>query len=400
MLIARRRVKKKPALMDKKVLMVAPEPFFEPRGTPYSEYFRIKALLKLGYKVELLTYPIGENIKIDGLTIRRSFKIPFIKKVKIGFSFKKLFLDFFLFLWAFFRALRRDYLFLHTHEEAGYLGAFLKKFFKIPHLYDMHSSLPQQMINFKTTNSKLIIGILKKLEKFVLKNSDSVIVICKDLEEHARKILGSGDKLFLIENFLDEVDEPSFDLVEKIKKTAGGREIALYTGTLEPYQGIELLIEAANYLKEGVLILIVGGEKEQIDYYKKMVKNNKNNIIFWGKVEKKEIPSFIEASSVLLSPRRLGTNTPLKIYSYMKSGKPIVATKIWSHEQILSNETSILVEPDGKAIAEGIKKALSEEGDKVSFNAKRFANNFFTEERYLELVRKAVSVFEKEAIKL
>ena len=41
--------------------MLAPEPFFEPRGTPFSEYHRIKALVELGYCIDLVTYPIPGN---------------------------------------------------------------------------------------------------------------------------------------------------------------------------------------------------------------------------------------------------------------------------------------------------------------------------------------------------
>ena len=40
------------------ILMIAPEPFFEPRGTPFSEYHRIRALIELGHTVDLVTYPV------------------------------------------------------------------------------------------------------------------------------------------------------------------------------------------------------------------------------------------------------------------------------------------------------------------------------------------------------
>ena len=43
-----------------RILMIAPEPFFEPRGTPFSEYHRIRALLELGHTVDLVTYPFGQ----------------------------------------------------------------------------------------------------------------------------------------------------------------------------------------------------------------------------------------------------------------------------------------------------------------------------------------------------
>ena len=47
-----------------KILMIAPEPFFEPRGTPFSEYHRIRALLELGHTVDLVTYPFGKDVAL------------------------------------------------------------------------------------------------------------------------------------------------------------------------------------------------------------------------------------------------------------------------------------------------------------------------------------------------
>ena len=45
-----------------RILMIAPEPFFEPRGTPFSEFHRIRALTALGHQVDLVTYPFGEDV--------------------------------------------------------------------------------------------------------------------------------------------------------------------------------------------------------------------------------------------------------------------------------------------------------------------------------------------------
>ena len=50
-----------------RILMIAPEPFFEPRGTPFSEYHRIRALLELGHTVDLVTYPFGHDVTLPGL---------------------------------------------------------------------------------------------------------------------------------------------------------------------------------------------------------------------------------------------------------------------------------------------------------------------------------------------
>ena len=73
--------------------MLAPEPFFEPRGTPFSEYHRIKTLVELGYRIDLVTYPIGQDVDLPNLRIYRCAKPPFVTRVAIGPSFVKILLD-------------------------------------------------------------------------------------------------------------------------------------------------------------------------------------------------------------------------------------------------------------------------------------------------------------------
>ena len=86
-----------------RILMIAPEPFLEPRGTPFSVYHRAKALIALGYEVDLVTYPIGQQVRLPGLRIYRVPRIPFLRQVKIGPSLAKLPLDALLFLVAAWR---------------------------------------------------------------------------------------------------------------------------------------------------------------------------------------------------------------------------------------------------------------------------------------------------------
>src|SRR5260370_39616856 len=76
-----------------RILMIAPEPFFEPRGTPFSEFHRIRALTGLGHQVDLVTYPFGQPVSMPGLRIFRSLKPPFLRDVKIGPSAAKIPLD-------------------------------------------------------------------------------------------------------------------------------------------------------------------------------------------------------------------------------------------------------------------------------------------------------------------
>ena len=73
--------------------------------------------------------------------------------------------------------------------------------------------------------------------------------------------------------------------------------------------------------------------------------------IFAGQRPAEEIPAYLDAADVLVSPRSLGTNTPLKIYQYLRSGRPIVATRLLTHTQVLDDDVAFLTEatPEGFA---------------------------------------------------
>src|SRR4029077_1779381 len=105
--------------------MIAPEPFFEPRGTPFSEFHRIRALTELGHEVDLVTYPFGRDVTIPGLRVFRSLRPPFVRRVKIGPSLAKIPLARLLTLTAIRRALAGRYDAVHSHEEGGLIGVAL-----------------------------------------------------------------------------------------------------------------------------------------------------------------------------------------------------------------------------------------------------------------------------------
>src|SRR6202008_1127960 len=90
--------------------------------------------------------------------------VPFVKKVPIGPSATKAFLDVLLVVTALRQAMRQSYDAIHSHEEAGILGVWLSRRLGIPHLYDMHSSLPQQLTNFKFARSVWLRRLFERME--------------------------------------------------------------------------------------------------------------------------------------------------------------------------------------------------------------------------------------------
>ena len=51
--------------------MIAPQPFFEPRGTPFSVLGRLRALSELGHEVDLVTYHVGRDVPVANVRIIR-----------------------------------------------------------------------------------------------------------------------------------------------------------------------------------------------------------------------------------------------------------------------------------------------------------------------------------------
>jgi glycosyltransferase involved in cell wall biosynthesis len=382
-----------------RILMLAPEPFFEPRGTPFSEYHRIKALGELGHHIDLVTYPIGRNVELPNLRIFRSLRPPFVRKVRIGPSATKLVLDMLMVLTILRRALADRYDAIHSHEEMGLVGVWLAKWLGIPHLYDMHSSLPQQLSNFKYSQSSALRGFFTWAEGQMVHKSQVVITICQELQDTVSE-MGAGERSLLIENVMGgDMDEPPSRSAAEIRAAWGiapGAPLALYTGTFEAYQGVDMLIAASAIVAKrspDARVLVVGGEPSQVANAKdKAAAAGASTVmIFTGQQPAKEIPGFVQAADLLVSPRIRGTNTPLKIYSYLRSGKPIVATNLLTHTQVLTPEIATLVEPRPEPFAEAMLMLIENAAERARLGdaARRVAGEKYSRDSYLKRTAEA-----------
>lgn len=380
------------------ILMIAPEPFFEPRGTPFSEFHRIRALTTLGHTVDLVTYPFGKDVELPGLRIIRSLKPPFVSRVKIGPSWAKVPLDALLTLTAFRMALTRKYDVIHSHEEGGAIGIVLAGLLRKPHLYDMHSSLPQQISNFGYGKATWLAKAFEWVERLMLKRSQAVIVICQDLDDTV-KALGVNVPTVLIENASGTA--PLIGAGLGVRTSLGldaDTPVVLYTGTFEAYQGLDLLYAAMRHVLQttpAARLVMVGGHPDQVEAARKAAAalGIAAATIFTGQRPAEEIPAFLDAASVLVSPRSSGTNTPLKIYQYLRSGRPIVATRLRTHTQVLDDEVAILVEPTAEKLAEGIVRAFVDpSAQTLGANAQHLANTKYSDEAFIAKTKRVYEV--------
>ena len=389
------------------MLVVAPQPFFTPRGTPFSVYYRTLVVAEQDVPIDLLTYHPGADVDIPGVRIVRIPRVRWLEPVPIGPSWKKLFLDVFMVLWTIGMLARHRYAVVHAHEEAVFWCRFLKPIFRFRLIYDMHSSLPQQLENFRFTKSKLLIGIFKKLEDSCLRAADAVITICPDLRDYALESGVDEDRHLLIENSIfDDVRLAGKAQAAPRSEESGAtvefdpaHPVILYAGTFEAYQGIDILVRAFERVhrrRDDVRLVLAGGTDEQVRAMRDLAAELglSEACVFTGRVSKTEALRLTSEAQVLVSPRIHGTNTPLKIYEQLASGKPLVATRIWSHTQVLDDTVCFLVEPEPESMAAGLLGALEQPDDAEdrARNARALYDRDYARPIYVGKIRRLLEI--------
>jgi glycosyltransferase involved in cell wall biosynthesis len=346
-----------------RILLLAPQPFFEARGTPLAVRALVHALRAQMHAVELWTYPRGADVALDGATQRRSLDLP-VGRVPPGFSWAKVWLDgpFSLAAWWRMRFGRFDC--VHAVEEAAYLVAPWARMLAMPLVVDMDSAIPEQLASARIPMARRLAAFAARCERFTLGQATAVFSICDELSARART-LAPQTAVFQIEDppLVAAADLPQGAPVDTLRQALDlpERPVILYSGNFEPYQGVELLLDAARFLP-GVSFVFMGGEAREIDALRIRAAHLhvKERVVFTGKRPPEDLPLFLALASVLVSPRLGGTNTPFKVYTYLASGKPLVATRVASHTQLLDESRAWLCEPTAADLARVIHQALNE----------------------------------------
>ena len=383
-----------------RILLLAPHPFYTERGTPIACKLICESLCEQGHEVTLLTYAQGEDVEIPGLTIRRIpfFRFPFspfnflLREIPIGLSVKKLFCDVVM-AWQLIRMWvleRKQFDVIHAGEEAVFLALFLGFLSPKPEpiVYDMDSSMADQVVE-KFPHLTPLSWFLNEMESLAFRRVQWVFPVCEALADKIRAAAPRKQFELLEDVYFEPAEHGSGDPVEDLKDQSQGEGkdpalkpntsnlkpftfntspplLLLYVGNLEAYQGIDLLLDSLAILAKEADALpqwqvkLIGGIPEDIERYQHLVHELGLDpyVVLLGPRPLKYLPDYLKQADILLSPRTKGGNTPMKLYSYLASGAPIVATKIRSHTQAVDDHTAVLVEPDARAMANGLRELI------------------------------------------
>jgi glycosyltransferase involved in cell wall biosynthesis len=349
-----------------RILFLAPQPFFEVRGTPLAVLHLVRALKSGGHEVDLLTFPQGQAAPVEGVRHLRSLPLP-VGRVKAGASLAKMALDVPFLAEAVLRLAFGRYDVVHAVEESAHLVAPFARLLRVPLVMDVDSSIPDQLRYSGFATRGPILWLAEALERHALGHSAVVVTVCTSLTEGVKARTGDAP-VFQIEDppLVDRAELPGEEAVAGLRRALGlaSGPIIFYSGNFEPYQGVELSVDASPLVPQAQL-LFMGGEVAEIERLKARARalGTEQRCVFSGKRPPSELPAFLAVADVLLSPRRKGENTPFKIFTYLASGKPLVATRIPSHTQLLGDEAAFLVDPAPEGLAAGIRAALDDPDD-------------------------------------
>ncbi len=221
----------------------------------------------------------------------------------------------------------------------------------------------------------------------ILKKAQKIITITKGLKDFYVNRDISPEKIIVSP---DGVDVNQFNInisKEEAKKKTGLHQyskIALYSGHLYDWKGVHILAESAKLLSDSVFVF-VGGNDKDINNFKNEYSQLKN-IVVVGRRAHNETPFYLKSADVLVLPNsskedisKLYTS-PLKLFEYMASNVPIVASDLPSLREVLNEQNAVLVSPDNpNALAQGIESAFGR--DDLARSALRDVEKYSWDER-------------------
>ena len=340
-----------------KVLVLAPHPFFVNRGTPIDVLLVLWALSSRDdVEVDCIVYPEGKDIDLPHVTLHRLPLFKGIKGTRPGFSLSKILLDVVMLFYAWKMVHANRYDVIHAGEESVFIAMLMKLFYKIPYIYDLDSSIAQQMVE-KHSILHFLAPLFNWAETRAIQGAVATAPVCHALADLCRK---NGARKIVTLHDISQLKNPNLPRKGRLNEEIGTDGLVLlYCGNLEEYQGVGLLIDSFAHVVEkndDIQLVIIGGIPEDIEQYKERASKlgMDGRVHFLGPRPFDQLEEYLAEADILTAPRIRGVNTPMKIFPYMHSGKPVLLTKLPTHTQIVSDNEAYLAPPEPEPFARGI----------------------------------------------
>ncbi len=356
------------------VLSIASTSFFADYGAHVRIWEETRALQKRGHRIVIATYHNGDNM--PGFDIRRSWDVPWVKRTMVGASRHKLYLDVAL-SWRALRVaaeIKPDLIHAHIHESA-LIGSVLAKLFNVPLVFDYQGSLTSEMLDhgFLRREGRFY-RPLRWLERRINLTADAVLTSSFNAANVLRQEWDfPTEHLYTVPDSVNTDRFMPFDATpewtterERIRETLGipaGRKIVAYLGLLAPYQGTNVLLEAAKTViaeRPDVHFLIMG--YPDVRSYQALADSLglTAHVTLPGRILYKDAHAYLALGDVAVAPKMSATEGAGKIPNYMAMGLPVVTFDTPVSREILGDTGVYAKFGDPQSLAAAILSLLNE----------------------------------------
>ena len=199
-------------------------------------------------------------------------------------------------------------------------------------VYNVQEIYPDVAVQLGALRSPALIRLFSRLERFVYDRADAVTVISSGMEANLRAKGVLAAKVALIPNPVDRIDLPAAGQPNAFSRTHGlaDKFVVTYAGNIGKPQGLEIVIGAAEALRDDTSILFVvvgdGSEKRAIEQL--IERRGLSNVLLLPYHPYSTVPEIYAASSVCLVLQAAGTGgtaLPSKAVQIAGAGRPIIA---------------------------------------------------------------------------
>lgn len=384
-----------------RVLVLAPHPFYQDRGTPIDVHLVLRVLSERpGTTVDVVTYHEGEDVDLPDVRLHRSRRLPGLDDIRPGFSMKKVVSDVLLFFKAWALVRENDYDLIHAGEEAVFFAMLFKRAYGIPYAYDLDSSIAQQLVEQKPYLNAFS-ELFDWTERQAIQESLINFPVCNALADLCRE---NGSRKTVTLHDISQLDDPDDVDPGRLRQEIDPEgPVFLYVGNLEPYQGIDLLLESfreAQRREPALTLVIIGGSAEDIEHYRGRAAELgiEAHTVFLGPRPFEHLGDYLAGADVLVCPRSEGINTPMKIFPYLHSGRPVLATDLRTHNQILTDDEAFLAPADPEGFADGILELARDPSlcERLGKNGRTFVEENHTFDAHRERLNEAYDWIEEK----
>lgn len=199
-----------------------------------------------------------------------------------------------------------------------------------------------------------------------VKHARHLVVISQGLRDFYVEKGVPASKISVLPSAIDMQDfahPEEKDAAAKRLGLPGNTKIAMYIGRIDGWKGSTTLFEAAHLLPASIQVVVIGGDAADVA----RLSHTYPRVFFLGYRPYRELADNQSAADVLVVPNTgkdeisVRFTSPLKVVAHMASGRPIVASKLPSIQELTGEDAAFLVAPDDPlALARGIERVVSD----------------------------------------